>query len=89
MKQYSINKKYQQFNDFLRGELLRKKISQEKVARWLNLSQQSVSKRLLGETEWTVREIMSLYELMEIEHEWTEKKEVRLCTSRTSQIKDV
>ena len=70
MKQYSIDKKYVQFNDYLRGELRRRKLSQSQVAIWLNLPQTSVSQRLSGKTEWTLREIMSLYELMEIEHDW-------------------
>ena len=70
MKQNSIDKKYVKFNDYLRGELRRRKLSQSQVAIWLNLPQTSVSQRLSGKTEWTVREIMSLYDLMEIEHEW-------------------
>ena len=70
MKQNSIDKKYVKFNDFLRGELKRRKVSQKQVATWLNLPRSSISKRLSGEVEWTMREIISLYELMEIEHEW-------------------
>ena len=70
MKQYTIDKQYRQLNDFIRGELRRKKISQEKVANWLNLSRTGISKRLSGEVEWSLKEIMSLYELMEIKHEW-------------------
>ena len=72
MKQYSVDKKYRQFNDFLRGELRRKHLSQEQVAEWLNLSRTGISKRLNGEVEWGLKEIMSLFDLMEIKHEWTE-----------------
>lgn len=70
MKQNSIEKKYRQFNDHIRGELRRRKINQKQVATWLNIPQSCVSQRINGETEWTMREIISLYELMEIEHEW-------------------
>ena len=70
MKQNSIDKKYLQFNDYLRGEMRRRKISQKQAATWLNLTQASVSMKLTGKVEWTMREIISLYELMEIEHEW-------------------
>ena len=88
MKEYTINKKYEQFNDFIRGELKRRKLSQASVAHWLNLPQTSISQRLSGTTDWTLREIMSLFELMEIEHEWTEKRS-SASENRTSQIKDV
>ena len=77
MKQNSITKKYVQFNDFLSGELKRRKISQEEAAYYLKLSQASISMKLAGKVEWTVREIMNLYELMGIEHDFTEEKEAR------------
>ena len=88
MKQYTINKKYQQFNDFLRGELHRQNITQKQVSIWLNISPSCVSDRINGRKEWTVKEILSLCELMGKELELN-KKEVRLCESRTSQIKDL
>ena len=72
MKQNTIETKYRKANDFIRGELRRKKINQKTVANWLNIPQQSVSARLRGDYEWTFREIISIYELLEIEHEWNE-----------------
>ena len=72
MKQNSIDRKYRNLNDFLRCELRRKKISQRTVATWLGIPPSCVSQRLSGEIEWSAREIISIYELMGIEHEWSE-----------------
>lgn len=69
MKQNSIDKKYRELNDFIRGELKRQKISQDKAAHWLNISRASFSYRMCGKIEWTVREILSLFELLEIGEE--------------------
>lgn len=72
MKQNTVETKYRKANDFIRGELRRKKINQRTVATWLGIPPSCVSQRLSGEIEWTFREIISLYELLEIEHEWNE-----------------
>ena len=72
MKLNSVETKYRKANDFIRGELRRKKISQSTVANWLNIPQPSVCARLRGDYEWTFREIISIYELLGIEHEWSE-----------------
>lgn len=70
MKQNSIDKKYRQLNSFIRDSMQEKKISQQVVAKWLNLTQASISQKLRGKVEWTAREIISIYELLEIDHEW-------------------
>lgn len=70
MKQNTIEKKYRQLNDFIRGEMRRKKVNQEKMANWLNLSQGCISQKLSGKVEWMAREIISVFELLEIEDEW-------------------
>ena len=71
MKQNSIDKKYRELNDFIRGELKRQKISQDKAAHWLNISRASFSYRMCGKIEWSLREILSLFELLDIgENEW-------------------
>ena len=69
MKQNSIDKKYRELNDYIRGEMRRKKISQEKAANWLNLSRASLSYRINGKIEWSLREILSLFELLGVT-EW-------------------
>ena len=62
---------YRKLNDFIRGEMKRKKISQTQLAQSLNLSQVAVSNRLKGETEWGLKEVISLFEVLGVEHEWT------------------
>lgn len=70
MKFNTSDRTYKQFNYWLRGMLKEKKIKQDDVAYRLNIPQQSVSKRLNGETEWTFKEIIIVYEMLGIEHEW-------------------
>ena len=70
MKQNNIDKKYRQLNDFIRGEMRRKKVNQETLANWLNLTQASISQKLSGKVEWMAREIISIFELLEIQDEW-------------------
>lgn len=69
MKYNMTDVKYRQLNDFIGGELKRQKIKQTEVATWLNIPQTGVSRRLSGETEWSVREVISLFELLGVE-EW-------------------
>lgn len=70
MKFNASDRTYKQLNDFIRGELKRKKIKQEDVAFRLNLQQGSISQKLNGKVEWTLREIIIVYEMLGIEHEW-------------------
>ena len=71
MKFNSSDKTYKQFNNWLRGELKERKIKQEDVAYRLNLQQGSISQKLNGKVEWTLREVIIIYEMLEIEREWT------------------
>ncbi len=73
MKQNETTKKYNRINDFIRCEMRRKKISQEAAAQYLGLRQDGISRRLSGQTEWTFREIISLYDLLEVEL-WQKRK---------------
>ena len=70
MKQNSTDKKYNQLNDHIRGEMIRRNISQGEVANWLNLTQGCVSQKLCGKVEWTAREVISVHELLGIKNEW-------------------
>lgn len=70
MKQNSTEKKYNQLNDHIRGEMIRQSISQETVANWLNTTQACVSQKLCGKREWTAREVISIHELLGIKNEW-------------------
>ena len=46
------------------------KINQDALAYRLNIPQQSVSQRLLGKTEWTLREIIDVFEFLGVENVW-------------------
>ena len=73
MKQNETSKKYNRINDFIRCEMRKKKISQEAAANYLGLRQDGISRRLSGKPEWTFREILSLYDLLEVEL-WQKRK---------------
>lgn len=66
MKFNKVSRDYNQLNDYLRGELSRKKISQEALAYSLNISRVSVSNKLSGKKDWTVWELLNIFELLEI-----------------------
>lgn len=66
MKFNKVSRDYNQLNDYLRGELRRKKISQEALAYSLNISRVSVSSKLSGKKDWTVWELLNIFELLEI-----------------------
>ena len=59
MKFNKISQVYRQLNDFIRGELKRQKISQKDLGYSLNLSQQVISKRLMGKIDWTLWEFIN------------------------------
>ena len=89
MKFETVNRKYNQLNDFIRGEMKRQKISQDDMAYRLNLPRASISKRLNGVSEWTAREIINVYEFLGIEMSWDAEKK-KLGFGRTElQKKDV
>jgi len=89
MKFESVNRKYNQLNDFIRGEMKRQKISQDMLAYRLNLPRASISKRLNGISEWTAREIIDVYEFLGIEMSWNEEKKKLGCRKTELQKKDV
>ena len=70
MKFESVNRKYNQLNDFIRGEIKRQHYSQEDIAYRLNLPRVSISNRLNGKSEWTAREIIDLMEFLGVEVLW-------------------
>ena len=60
-------KEYLRFNDFLRGELKRRKIKQEEAATYLNLSRMSFVKRLSGTTEWSFMEVLEVMDFLDLD----------------------
>jgi len=70
MKFNTVDRKYKKLNDFIRGEMRRKKISQEDMAYRLNLSQASVSQKLNEVTEWSMREVIDVFEILGVDDVW-------------------
>ena len=66
MKFNNTSKQYRKLNDFIRGELKIRKISQKSLAYMLNLPQSGVSDRLSGKTDWTLWEILNVFEILNI-----------------------
>lgn len=59
--------RYSRFNDFVRGELKRRHQTLNALADYLNMSQSSLSLRLLGQVEWTFKEVLETLEYFEID----------------------
>ncbi len=49
---------YNRFNDYVRGELIRRKIRQTELAEYLNVSAVCISLRLSGKCEWPFRAVL-------------------------------
>jgi len=66
MKFYSVDRKVNKFNDYVRGELKRNHISQSDAAYRLGIPQSGLSNRLSGKVEWTMREVFMLADIINI-----------------------
>ena len=65
MKFNKTQKKYREINDHIRGSMRRKKISQSDLGYRLNLSHAAISKRLSGQTDWSLWEILLIEEILD------------------------
>lgn len=64
----TVNNNYRDFNDFLKLELKRQHVSQQKLSEWLNFnSRQALVDRLSGATEWKFRETLEVCDLLEVD----------------------
>lgn len=70
MKFNKVSKDYRQLNDYLRGEMRRKKLNQASLAYSLNLPQSGISERLSGKTDWTVWELLNVFEILGISFDY-------------------
>ena len=57
---------YRKFNDFVRGELKRRRLSQGKLAEYLNMERASLTYRLSGDTEWKFKEVLETLEFFDV-----------------------
>ena len=73
MKFNKTSQDYRQLNDFIRGEMKRQKISQDDMAYGLNLTQSVISRKLSGETEWTLWEVLNVFERLGVKFNYENK----------------
>lgn len=55
------------FNDYVRGELKRKKLKQKELAEYLNVQQSSISHKLIGRQEWSLIQALNTAEFLGVE----------------------
>ena len=67
MKVCSVTQKKNRANDTIRGTMKRKKMSQEEVAYRIGIERSCLARRLSGQTEWTLGELILLCEVLEIQ----------------------
>ena len=73
MKFNKVSQDYKKLNMFIREVMREKKISQESLAYSLNQTQGNISQKLSGKTEWTMWEILNVFEVLEIDFDYKEK----------------
>ena len=56
---------YRRFNDFVRGELKRKKIKHEELAEYLNLTRPALTLKLNDTTAWSLEQALDTIEFLE------------------------
>lgn len=82
MKFNKTSQDYNQLNDFIRGEMRRKKVNQNALAYSLCISQSGISDRLSGKTDWTMWEIMNVFEILGVKFDY------KSCTGATERKND-
>lgn len=74
MKFNKTSQDYKKLNNFIRNEMRSQKISQADIAYSLNLSQGSVSQKLSGQTEWSLWEVLNIFEILGVNFKYEERK---------------
>lgn len=58
---------YRKFNDFVRGELNRQNYTMSNLADYLGLSYSSISYKLSGKVDWSLKEALATLEFLNAE----------------------
>lgn len=58
-------RKMRRFNDFVRGELRRKKLKHKDLAEYLNINTSAVTQKLSGDHSWTGEQMLDTIEFLE------------------------
>lgn len=70
MKFSKVSKQYKQLNMDIREEMRNQKISQGELAYQLNLTQAAISQKLSGKVEWSLWEIMNVFDILGIDFDY-------------------
>lgn len=76
MKFNPTSRQYKRINDLIRCAMRRQKVSQNDLGYQLGLQQTAISKRLSGEVDWTLFEVLNVFEILGIKFEYEEKEDV-------------
>ena len=75
MKFNKVSKQYKQLNMYVREEMRKQKVSQEHLAYSLNITQSGISDRLSGKTEWSLWQILNVFDILGIEFDYEKENE--------------
>lgn len=67
MKFNKTSQDYKKLNIYIRDEMRVQKVSQSDIAYRLNLTQGSISQKLAGQTEWTVPELLIVFDYLHVD----------------------
>lgn len=70
MKINKVSKQYKQLNMDIREEMRNQKISQENLAYSLNMTQAAISQKLSGKVEWSLWEILNVFDILGIDFDY-------------------
>ena len=60
---------------FIRDEMRKQKVSQENLAYSLNITQSGISDRLSGKVEWSLWQILNVFDILGIEFDYEKENE--------------
>lgn len=75
MKFNKLSKDYKKLNMYIREEMRTKKISQKELAYELNIPQSGISDRLSGKTDWTLWEMLNVFDILGIDFDYERKND--------------
>jgi transcriptional regulator with XRE-family HTH domain len=64
-----VGSQYRRFNDSIRGELKRQKITQDELAERLGVTHGTLSQRLNGNIEWLFKDVLKTMDYLQIKFE--------------------
>ena len=78
MKINKVSKQYKQLNMNIREEMRTKKISQKDIAYRLNQSQANISQKLSGKVDWTMWEVLNVFDILGIDFSYERRSDGKI-----------